>query len=88
MRPRVDLQVAYRAFPAIKSTAVPDVNRIWMPVLDILLVAGRESIGTIALLDTGAGLCLFGTEHAEALGIDWKICPETPLRGIGGAAKG
>lgn len=88
MRPRVDLQVTYTKFPAKKSDAFPDIDRIWLPALNVLLVSGKKSIGTIALLDTGAGVCLFGTEHAEALGIDWRNCPSMEIRGVGGEATG
>ena len=64
------------------------MDKVWLPVLDVLLISGEKRIGTIALLDTGAGVTLFGTEHAEALGIDWQNCPDMDIRGVGGAARG
>ena len=59
-----------------------------MPVLDVMVVGEKRNIRTFALLDTGAGVTIFGTQHADALGIDWKKCPDIDLQGCRRAFQG
>ncbi len=53
-----------------------------------MVVSGSKRIRTFALLDTGAGVTIFGTQHADALGIDWRECPEIDILGLGGECRG
>ena len=53
-----------------------------------MLIAGAKRFRTFALLDTGAGTCIFGTKVADALEIDWKGCPGIEIAGFGGDFKG
>jgi len=58
------------------------------PRLDIIVVSQVTRIHLFPLLDTGAGVTFFGTEDAEALGIDWRNCPTIDIAGMGGMFKG
>jgi aspartyl protease len=85
---RVDLQGNYTRFPANPSPGFPNQREIWLPVVELLVVHGQRRCRVMALLDSGAGMCLFGTAYADALGIDWQKCPTQTIHGVGGSAVG
>ena len=87
MLPRVDLQVRYKPLPRRPSAVFPE-SKVWLPLLDIIVIAGSQRRRTVALLDSGAGMNLFSTHHAELLGIDWKSGPEMEIVGVGGYSTG
>ena len=87
MQPRVDLQVRYKALPRKPSAVFPETN-VWLPLLDILVISGKLQRRIVALLDSGAGMNLFSTQHADLLGIDWRSGPEMEIVGVGGRSKG
>ena len=56
----------------------------------MVISKSKKRLRTFALLDTGAGVTIFGTQHAEDLGIDWRDCPDIDVIGHPGidTAKG
>jgi len=79
----VNLQVAYTELPDKPSPAFPDRTRVRLPLVTIGIAANNKALRARALLDTGCYVTLFGSKYADALGIDWRSCPTTPLVGVG-----
>jgi len=84
LRHRIDKTLPFNRVPVDPCPAFPDRRETWLPLLFVSLTttSGKE-FNTNALLDTGAGITLFGTNWADALGIDWRSCPTIPFIGIG-----
>ena len=84
MRPRIDKTYPFKRVPDKPSDAFPDQTERWLPHLYVgLSTKAGKQFWTPALLDTGAAITLFGTQWADALGIDWKSCPTMKFFGIG-----
>lgn len=58
-----------------------------MPVLQVALLEPTKGliIRAVAQLDTGADFVFFGTQYADAIGVDWKRAPRLTFGGIGSA---
>lgn len=55
------------------------------PIIPVELIKKSTSIHYEVLLDTGADICLFGSEIAEILGIDPTVGEPHEITGVGGA---
>jgi len=80
---RVDLSYVYTRLPSKPSVAFPAKSEVWLPVVNLGIIHGKEGRRTYAMLDTGAEYSFFGTQIADLLGIDWRSAPEVPFDGIG-----
>jgi len=56
--------------------------------LEVALEFGTKGFRTLGLVDSGAGYTFVPTDVANALGIDWKNCPTTPVHGVAGSGTG
>ena len=54
------------------------------PVIPIKLKNSNQEIGYQVLVDSGADMCLFHAEIAEAIGIDFKKGQKREVSGVGG----
>jgi len=84
LRPRINNTYPFKRVPDKPSPAFPDSTERFLPHLYVgLTTRAGKAFWTPALLDTGASVTLFGTQWAEALGIDWQNCPTVKFIGIG-----
>lgn len=63
------LKYDYRKFPAEPSRAFPRRLSAVRPVIPIWLIRGGKRIGYLALIDSGADLCIFHAEIGELIGL-------------------
>lgn len=52
--------------------------------MPIEILNGKESITYEVLVDSGADLCIFNSEIADSIGIDWRKGEKREVFGIGG----
>jgi hypothetical protein len=89
--PRVNLNIPFTKLRRRPSAAFRELDKepVYLPILDVMVISkSRRRLRTFALLDTGAGVTIFGTQHAEDLGIEWKECPTIDVIGLGGDSTG
>jgi len=65
----ISLKYDYRKFPAEPSEAFPSRFSAVRPVIPIWLIRGEERVGYLAIIDSGADLCIFHAEIGELIGI-------------------
>ena len=92
-KPKVDIAVPFAELPRTPSKAFPwlDKEPFLAPLRPIMLKmpqSQKRPFRTVALLDTGAGVCIFGSTIADALDINWRSCPDIEIAGFGGNFKG
>ncbi len=46
------------------------VRGFYMPIIPVVLQRGDATVASMALVDSGAGKCIFDAQYAEALGIE------------------
>lgn len=62
------------------------VGDSYMPIIPVLLKCNDFTIASMALVDSGAGKCIFDAQYAEALGIvDLKTGSSVEFEGVTGA---
>lgn len=64
-----NLRYDYRKFPAEPSQAFPRRFSAIRPVIPIQLTRGEKRVRYLAIIDSGADLCIFHAEIGELLGI-------------------
>jgi len=64
-----NLRYDYRKFPAEPSQAFPRRFSAIRPVIPIQLIRGGKRVRYLAIIDSGADLCIFHAEIGELLGI-------------------
>jgi len=80
----IHFQFGYRKFPSDPSEAFPLRHSANRPVIPITLINGSNSIKYLALMDSGADLCVFHAEIGEQIGIDIESGKKQELYGIAG----
>lgn len=60
----------------------------YFPVVPILFLIGKRKIRSLALVDSGATISVFGEEAAQFLGIEIEKGEKTILGGVGGRIVG
>src|SRR5438876_10762546 len=86
--PRSVLRLAYKDVPAPSSAAFPTSSVVYIPLLEVAFEYKGDRFPTLGLVDSGATYTYAPTEVADALGIDWKNCPDCPVHGVGGSGMG
>jgi len=66
---RINLKYDYRKFPAEPSKAFPRRFSAIRPVIPIRLIKGEKGVRYLAIIDSGADLCIFHAEIGELIGI-------------------
>ncbi len=66
----IRLKFDYRKFPADPSDAFPSRRSATRPVIPVTLINGDERVTNLAIIDSGADLCIFHAEIGEQIGID------------------
>ncbi len=61
-------------------------GKIIRPVIPVEIIHGSESIRYEVLVDSGADLCIFNSEIADAIGLEWQKGEKHEVFGIGGKA--
>ena len=64
-----NLRYDYRKFPAEPSQAFPRRFSAIRPVIPIQLIRGEKKVRYLAIIDSGADLCIFHAEIGELLDI-------------------
>jgi len=64
-----NLKYDYRKFPAEPSRAFPRRFSATRPVIPIQLIRGEKRVGYLAIIDSGADLCIFHAEIGELIDI-------------------
>ena len=59
------LKFDYRKFPSEPSDAFPRRRSATRPVIPITIINGDSKIANLALIDSGADLCLFHADIGE-----------------------
>ena len=59
----------YRKFPAEPSDAFPRRFSASRPVIPISIIRGEERVRYLAIIDSGADLCIFHAEIGELVGL-------------------
>lgn len=80
----VHFKFDYRKFPSNPSEAFPQRHSANRPVIPITLISGSSSIKYLALIDSGADLCVFHAEIGEQIGIDIESGKKQEFNGIAG----
>lgn len=80
----VHFKFDYRKFPSNPSEAFPRRHSANRPVIPITLINGGNSIKYLALIDSGADLCVFHAEIGEQIGIDIESGKKQGFNGIAG----
>jgi len=62
---------------------LPPSSKIFRPVVEINVRFGKESVDLLALIDSGADVCLFPSEIGRALGITIEKGKRSSVSGIG-----
>lgn len=65
----ISLKYDYRKFPAEPSKAFPRRFSASRPVIPIQLINGEQRVSYLAIIDSGADLCIFHAEIGEVIGI-------------------
>ena len=78
-------KMKYRYLTSMNN--VPNKPHYRRPIVDVELCGPKKSIGTIALVDSGADYCLFNIEYAKAIGIDINKCEKDMTVGVEGGSK-
>jgi hypothetical protein len=78
------LKYDYRKFRAEPSEAFPRRFSASRPVIPIRLVSGENKVGYLALIDSGADVCIFHAEIGEVIGIAVESGKLLRFNGIGG----
>lgn len=86
--PRAVLKIPYTEVPTQRSAAFPGVISTHIPLVKVVFQYKNVRVPTYGLIDSGASLTYVPTGIADALGIDWKACPECPVIGIAGSGTG
>ncbi len=83
LRPLKPLIVPYRVFPDAFG------GDTWSAILNVQIALPSSSSPRTkrfeALIDSGASRCLFHSDFATHLGIDYRSCPIEVTQGIGGS---
>jgi len=66
----IRLKFDYRKFPADRSEAFPRRQSATRPVIPVTLINGDRKVTNLAIIDSGADLCIFHAEIGEQIGID------------------
>lgn len=81
------LKFEYRRFPAEPSEAYPRRFSAIRPVIPITLINGDDKISCLAIIDSGADLCIFHAEMGEQIRIDIESGKLQNFTGISGQQK-
>jgi len=65
----IRLKFDYRKFPADPSDAFPRRRSATRPVIPVTLINGDEKVTNLAIIDSGADLCIFHAEIGEQIGL-------------------
>jgi len=74
----------YRKFPAEPSKAFPRRFSAIRPVIPIRLIRGEKEVRYLAIIDSGADLCIFHAEIGELIGIAVESRKLLQFSGISG----
>jgi hypothetical protein len=66
----IRLKFDYRKFPADPSDAFPGRRSATRPVIPVTLINGNKKVTYLAIIDSGADLCIFHAEIGEQIGIN------------------
>ena len=66
----IRLKFDYRKFPADPSKAFPRRRSATRPVIPVTLINGDKKVANLAIIDSGADLCIFHAEIGEQIEID------------------
>ena len=80
----VVLKYDYRKFPSEPSKAFPRRFSASRPVIPIQLIRGEKRVKHLALIDSGADVCIFHAEIGEIIGITVESGKLLHFRGITG----
>ena len=81
----VVLKYDYRKFPIKKpSRAFPRRFSASRPVIPIQVISGDKRVGYLALIDSGADVCIFHAEIGEIIGITIESGKEMTFKGVTG----
>jgi hypothetical protein len=80
----VHFKFDYRKFPSDPSEAFPRRHSANRPAIPITLINGSNRIRYLALIDSGADLCIFHAEIGEQIGIDIESGKKLEFNGITG----
>lgn len=78
----ISLKFDYRKFPAEPSDAFPSRHSALRPVIPVTLFNRGMGVKHLALIDSGADLCVFHAEIGEQIGIDIESGKEFIFYGI------
>ena len=78
------MQFPYQEYPRVPSEAFPDLTVRLVPMIPVILSAGKKPIQIDALVDSGADSCIFPGMLGVALGIDVHKGPIQRISGLGG----
>ena len=76
------LKFDYRKFPSEPSDAFPRRRSATRPVIPITIINGDSKIANLALIDSGADLCLFHADIGEQIGINIESGKKLTFSGI------
>jgi len=80
----VHFKFDYRRFPSDPSEAFPGRRSANRPVIPVTLINGSNTIRYLALIDSGADLCIFHSEVGEQISIDIESGKKQEFDGITG----
>jgi hypothetical protein len=69
-------------YTSVNSSGDGIVRRI--PLIKVKLEHQLRSISILAMIDSGADICVFNIGYAQALGIDLKLCEQALISGAEG----
>lgn len=77
------MKFPYKKYPSVKITKAFPEKSLLLPIIPIRILNEDKYIDCNALIDSGAGACLFPAELGEYIGIQIKDGYEHEFSGIG-----
>lgn len=78
----IRLKYDYRKFPSEPSEAFPRRRSATRPVIPITLINDDQRIGYLAVIDSGADVCLFHAQLGKQIGLDIKSGKKLIITGL------
>jgi Aspartyl protease len=68
-------------------TAPDSTSKRRVPLLKVTLIHQDKKINILAMIDSGADICVFNLGYASALGLDLEKCEQVTVSGVEGIAR-
>jgi hypothetical protein len=75
----------YRYTPSLQASEPASTRRV--PLVKVTLFHQDKKVNVLAMIDSGADICVFNLGYAQALGIDLSQCDPVVVSGVEGTAQ-